>query len=363
VLLENRNGALPLKPGLRKLAVIGPTADNGDVLLGNYHGTPSKQVTILEGIRKEAGERGAEVLFSAGSDLVGEDTTKFAEAVDTAKKADVVVLVLGLSPRLEGEEGERKENPSGDRHEIGLPPIQEKLMNAVLAARKPTVLVLTGGSALAANTARAKIPGILMAWYPGQDGGLAVAEALYGETNPGGRLPLTFYKSTKDLPGFSDYSMKNRTYRYYTGEPLWPFGHGLSYTSFTYGNLKVSTEKLEAGKPVVVTVDVENTGKVAGDEVVQLYVTDDKASVPVPLRSLAGFQRVSLRPGDRRSLTFELPPRALSIVDDQGRRIIEPGTFTIAVGGRQPGRGNKFRSAKEGLSTRVQVEGQTVALQ
>jgi beta-glucosidase len=347
VLVENRGG-LPLRAGLKKIAVIGPTADSGDVLLGNYNGTPSKQVTIVDGIRAEAQARGAEVTFARGSELVGDDASHIAEAVTAAKGADAVVLVLGLSPRLEGEEGERKENPSGDRKDIGLPAIQDKLLGAVLGARKPTVLVLTGGSAIALGPARARLGAVLLSWYPGEEGGTAVADALFGKVSPGGRLPVTFYKSADDLPAFSDYAMKGRTYRYFDKEPQWPFGHGLSYTTFKYGNLRVTPER--------VTLDVENTGKREGDEVVQLYLARDKAPPFAPLRWLAGFQRVTLRPGDRQAIAFALDPQVLGLVDEQGRRQVAPGRLLIAVGARQPGKGHRYASPRDGVAGALEVK-------
>jgi beta-glucosidase len=224
------------------------------------------------------------------------------------------------------------------------------------------VLVLTGGSALAVPYAKEKVPAILMSWYSGEEGGLAVADVLFGKANPGGRLPLTFYASEKDLPDFRDYGMKNRTYRYFTGQPLWAFGHGRSYSTFRYSGIGLSAAPLGAGQTGAVTVQVRNTSKRDGDEVVQVYVTDQKASVPVPLRTLVAWKRVSLKAGESKTLTFPLTPRALSIVDEEGRRIVEPGRFTIAVGGGQPGKGNRYASPAEGQTVELEVTGQVFAL-
>jgi beta-glucosidase len=259
-------------------------------------------------------------------------------ALQAARQADAVVLVLGLSPRLEGEEmsvpveGFR----GGDRVDIGLPAEQQKLMEAVAALGKPVVLVLMNGSSLAVNWAREHIPAIVEAWYPGEAGGDAVADVLFGDYNPAGRLPVTFYRSADQLPAFTDYRMAGRTYRYFTGEPLYPFGYGLSYTRFAYRDLRLPREA-RAGEPVEVSVAVQNTGRTAGDEVVQLYVKQDGAPAPAPLRSLAGFARVTLRPGEMRLVRFTLAARQLSTAEAGDQRTAQPGTFTISAGGGQPG--------------------------
>jgi beta-glucosidase len=259
------------------------------------------------------------------------------EAVNAAKEADVSVLVLGISAGLEGEEmtvnveGFR----GGDRTDLSLPKPQEELLKAVVATGKPVVVVLLSGSALAVNWANDNAPAILHAWYPGGEGGTAIADVLFGDYNPAGRLPVTFYKSVDQLPPFTDYSMAGRTYRYFKGEPLYPFGFGLSYTKFDYSNLKLSAKSVKAGEPIKVTVDVKNTGDREGDEVVQLYLTDVAASAPVPIRALVGFDRISLRPGEKRSVTFTITPRQMSLIDNHGKRIIEPGEFLVGIGGSQ----------------------------
>jgi beta-glucosidase len=201
---------------------------------------------------------------------------------------------------------------------------------------KPMVLVLLNGSALAVNWANENVPAIVEAWYPGQAGGDAIADVLFGDYNPGGRLPVTFYKSVEDLPPFEDYRMEGHTYRYFRGETLFPFGYGLSYTTFAYSNLQLSAKTIKPTETLTISVDVQNTGQRAGDEVAQLYVSDIAASVPVPIRQLQGFERVYLAPGETKTVTFTLTPRQLSLIDDQWRRVIEPGGFQIAVGGRQP---------------------------
>jgi beta-glucosidase len=219
-----------------------------------------------------------------------------------------------------------------------LPKTEEDLLEAVAATGKPIVLVLTNGSALAVNWAQEHVNAILDAWYPGEEGGTAVAETLSGKNNPAGRLPVTFYAGVDQLPPFEDYAMKGRTYRYFEGKPLYPFGYGLSYTTFSYSNLVLPTSAVSAGQPTSAEVTVTNTGKIAGDEVVQLYLSfpDVKGA---PIRALRGFRRVHLDPGQSQSVQFELRPRDLSIVSDAGEPIIAEGKYSVSVGGGQPGTG------------------------
>jgi beta-glucosidase len=249
---------------------------------------------------------------------------------------------MGLSARVEGEEMKVHAEgfSGGDRTSIDLPAPQEKLLESVAAAGKPTVLVLTNGSALAVNWADAHIPAILEAWYPGESGGTAVAEALAGDFSPSGRLPITFYRSVDQLPAFEDYSMSNRTYRYFHGDPLYPFGYGLSYTKFSYANPHVDQAhggqaNENTGAPVTVTVDVTNKGAMAGEEVVELYLTHTGIA-SAPLRALEGFQRVQLLRGQKKTVTFTLHDRDLSIVDSNGKHRIVPGTVQVWIGGGQP---------------------------
>ena len=263
----------------------------------------------------------------------------YAEAIKVAKQADTVVLVLGLSPRLEGEEMNVREPGflGGDRTDIKLPVRQQGLLEAVAATGKPVVLVLLSGSALAVNWANEHIPAIVQAWYPGEEGGTAIAEVLFGDYNPGGRLPVTFYKSVDQLPAFDNYQMDGRTYRFFKDDPLYPFGHGLSYTRFKYSDLTVSSPRVASGEKVVVSAKVENSGTREGNEVVQLYLTDIDASVRVPIRSLAGVERVHLKPGERRVIQFTIEPRQLAVITSDGRTVVEPGDFKLTIGGKQPG--------------------------
>jgi beta-glucosidase len=349
VLLKNENDLLPLdKSQLKSIAVLGPNAAETLVLTGNYMGTPAMPVSILAGIRALALPE-VEVNYARGCEILSDSKDGFVEAIQVAKKSQLAVVVIGLSQQLEGEEGQQEGNPPGatslgDRLSLDLPEIQEQFIQAIYETGTPVVLVLINGSALSINWANSHIPAILEAWYPGQAGGSAVAEALFGLTNPGGRLPVTFYRSVADLPAFDDYSMQNRTYRYFTGQPLYPFGFGLSYTNFTYRNLKIDPLKITPGSPVSIQVEVENTGSRLGDEVVQLYLQDVEASLPVPRLQLQGFTRIRLAPGERQTVQFTLTARQMSLADESGNWVLEPGEFKVWVGGRQPDLKNSSQS-------------------
>jgi beta-glucosidase len=522
VLLTN-GGVLPLRRDLRTIAVIGPSADDEDILLGNYNGIPREPVTPLAGIRRRAEALGARVVYAQGSGwapstpvlrvvpasalradsagqgapglaaayfathdfsgapavtrvdtaldftwweaapapgvpadsfsvrwtgtlvapvtgryaiglrglggakLVLDDSTVvqwtdrhvvltewkdvdlvagqprrirveyfdrrayasiqlvwgpphpdlLAEAVRAAQGADAVVMFVGLSPRLEGEElpVHVPGFADGDRTDLEIPAEQDSLIRAVVGAGKPVVVVLLNGSAVAANWAAEHAGALVEAWYPGQAAGTAIAEVLFGDVSPAGRLPVTFYRSVAQLPAFTDYRMEGRTYRYFRGDVLFPFGHGLSYTRLRYRDLRVAeraasatpspagggadaTPEIRLGDSVQVSVQVENAGSVASDEVVQLYVGAVDAAMPAPVRSLAGFQRIHLQAGERRPVSFTLAPRALSLVDDAGERSVAPGEYEITVGGKQPGfRGVADAATTEVLTTRVRVTG------
>jgi beta-glucosidase len=470
VLLKNQGDLLPIKGEPRTIAVIGPNADSFDALVGNYYGTPSKPVTVLDGIRArypnakvtyvqgtgligpaevpvpdnmlcvDAGcaAHGLKVEFFKGAELAGAATEsatvpnarfewrgdretsarwtgtliapesgeygfRFASengyrvwvgdklvvdewgvgdapsilsgritlekgrrypirvegfqrgqrssqqlvwsppgadgdhAVAAAKQADLVIFVGGLSARIEGEEM-KVQAPGfagGDRTSLDLPAPQQKLLERVSATGKPLVLLLMNGSALGVNWADAHVPAIVEAWYPGGEGGHAVAGLLAGDFSPAGRLPVTFYKSAEQLPAFTDYRMAGRTYRYFTGEPLYPFGHGLSYTRFRYAAPKLSSAQIGADGKVEVSVDVSNIGARDGDEVVQFYVSHP--GLPgAPVRALERFERVHLKKGETRQVRFTLDARALSVVDDMGARKLVPGRVRLWIGGGQP---------------------------
>ena len=263
-----------------------------------------------------------------------------ADAVKAAEQADVVIAVVGITSQLEGEEM-KVDVPGfkgGDRTSLDLPQEEENLLEAVSKTGKPLVAVLMNGSALSVNWAAQHANAILDAWYSGEEGGTAIAETLSGDNNPAGRLPVTFYKGVDQLPPFEDYAMKNRTYRYFEGEPLYPFGFGLSYSKFAYSNLKLSTPELNAGSPLEVEVDVSNVNEHEGDEVAELYLNFPKTP-GAPIRALRGFKRIHLAAGATQHLTFTLQPRDLSMVNDNGDRVVTPGTYQISVGGGQPGTG------------------------
>lgn len=355
VLLKNADNTLPLPKTLKTIAVIGPNADDEKVLWGNYNGVPSFTVTPLAGIRAALGAP-AEILYARGCSVLRSDTSGYAEALAAAARADVIVFVGGLSQAIEGEEGQEEGvtdgKSQGDRTDIALPAVQENLLKELHALGKPIVLVLVGGSAIAAPWADAHLPAIIETWYGGQAAGTALAEVLFGDYNPGGRLPVTFYKSVNDLPPFEDYTMAGRTYRYFQGEPLYPFGYGLSYTSFAYDSLRFEGETFTTSDTIMLHAEVRNTGSRAGDEVVQLYISDLEASAPVPVHRLQGFRRLHLKPGETAAVRFTLTPEALSFVDEAGRRVLEPGIFRVTIGGGQPG-----ARGSSGISRTVTVSG------
>jgi beta-glucosidase len=262
------------------------------------------------------------------------------ESVAAAAHADVTIAFVGLSPELEGEEMPLHVDGfnGGDRNTIELPAAQRQLIAALAATGKPLILVLMNGSAVALRGAEKQAAAILEAWYPGESGGTAIADTLFGDNNPSGRLPITFYASTDQLPPFNDYAMKGRTYRYFTGVPLYPFGYGLSYTRFAYTAARLSTTTVQAGKPLTLTVDITNRGQRDGTETVEVYLvpTHTDATSLAPLRSLVAFEKVTLRPGDTKTVTTTIDPRQLSLVSADGTRTIQPGDYKLFVGGSQP---------------------------
>jgi beta-glucosidase len=289
-------------------------------------------------------------------------TDMLKKAVDAANEADAVVLVLGLSQRLEGEEMPIRIDgfSGGDRTSLDLPAVQEKLFEAVAATGKPVIVVLSSGGAVSVIKEQEKASAILLAGYGGQQGGNAVADILFGDYNPAGRLPVTYYKSVDQIPAFENYDMKGKTYRFFNQEPLYPFGYGLSYTSFVYSNLKLP-EKGNTGDTVRLKVTVTNSGKVTGDEVIQLYLTDEKASTPRPIRQLEGFKRVTLKPGESKEVGFVLNPRQFSIINNRDKRVIEPGYFSVSVGGKQPGfKGYLDPQCTQVLTGRIKLTGKEV---
>ena len=364
VLLKNDHHLLPLSKTLKSIAVVGPNANDVKALLGNYYGTPSLAVTPVVGIRQKVSSL-TRVIYAKGCEPAEPPTiaTSLDEAVRAAQSADVVVVALGLSGDLENEQFEIETDGFywGDRTSLDLPRAQEKLLEAVAATGKPIVLLLLNGGPITTTWASIHAGAIVEAWYPGEEGGTAIAEVLFGDYNPGGRLPVTIYKSVDQLPPFGDYKMAGRTYRYFSGEPLYPFGYGLSFTHFQYSRLETGARQIKPTENQHVSVEVRNSGTVGGDEVVQLYLTHLNSTVPVPIRALAGFSRVYLKAGESKVINFNLTSRQLSVIDNNGKRVVLPGQFRIEVGGKQPGfRGTADASTTEVLSTQFEVAGTTV---
>jgi beta-glucosidase len=333
VLLKNEENLLPLRKDLKAIALIGPAIDQIDVLQGNYCGISSQMTTMLEGV-VGAVSPGTRVMCAQGlsDNPVDEWWLEYA-----LNMAEIIIAVLGSRPADEGEENAAQNSVcGGDRADIAMPPDQEKLIETLLRTGKPVVLVLTGGSSIACRLASERVPAILMAWYPGEAGGNAVADILFGDYCPSGRLPVTFYASLDQVPEFNDYSMIGRTYRYLKDTPLYPFGFGLSYTQFEYDNLRLSTKEVKSGETVAVRVDVTNIGDRTGDEVVQLYLVDDENPEDGPYRQLSGFERITLTPGTRKTVSFTLTPHQMARVDEEGRYVVKPRRITISAGGSQP---------------------------
>jgi len=497
VLLKNENNILPLKKTIKKIAVLGPNADNRISVLGNYNGTPSKVVSLLDGLKEKLGnnveiiyepainfindtmlayedvtnqyswegnrgfkaeyfnnrelqgtavitktenkidnfwQEGQNVVegikannfsvryssnYKASKDgfitfeveaddgyrfLINDRTeinawlrnrwgartyklqtkkdsvykivleywqgegkanvalragnfkrTDLAAVANKVKDADVIIYAGGISPQLEGEEMPVNAPGfnGGDRTSILLPVVQTELMKALKSTGKPVVFVMMTGSAIAIPWENENIPAIINAWYGGQSAGTAIADVLFGDYNPAGRLPVTFYKSDNDLPGFSDYSMNNRTYRYFKGEVLYPFGYGLSYTTFKYDMLKVPAT-VAAGKSVTISARVTNTGKSDGEEVIQLYIAHPEVKGKSPIKALKGFQRIALKKGQSKVVSFTLTPEQLSLISEEGKLYQPNGKLTISIGGGQPGVKNKTTSGVV-LSKRIMV--------
>ncbi|MCB0572090.1 MAG: glycoside hydrolase family 3 C-terminal domain-containing protein [Phaeodactylibacter sp.] len=335
VLLKN-NGVLPLRKDVASIFVTGPTAAHAQALLANYYGLSDDLKTILEGIMGKTSPQ-TSVHYSQGALLDEPNRNPIDWFSGEAGAAEVAIACLGISQLIEGEEGESiASRHKGDREDIGLPPSQAEFLKKIRANAKKLVVVLTGGSAIACPEVYEMADALVFAWYPGEQGGNAIADILFGDAVPSGRLPVTFPMSANDLPPYEDYSMANRTYRYMEKEPLFPFGFGLSYTSFGYDGLKLSPAQAGAGQEVVAEVTVTNTGRYKGEEVVQLYLTDTQASVPVPKYALKGFQRVSLWPGASETVRFTITPEMMKIVNEKGERVLEKGDFKVYIGGSQP---------------------------
>lgn len=366
VLLKNEDKILPVdKNTLKSIAVIGPNADSRPALIGNYFGTASEYVTVLEGIR-EAINEDTRIYYAEGcpiynekASVLGEKYDRFAEAISAAERSDLVVMCLGLDADLEGEEGDTgNEFASGDKPNLDLPGLQQELLERIHKTGKPIILVLLSGSALAVNWADENIPAIIQGWYPGSQGGRAIASLIFGDYSPSGRLPVTFYRSTEELPDFRDYSMENRTYRYMKQEALYPFGYGLSYSKFEYSSLSLDQTNIDLGQDVNVSVVVKNVGNYEADEVVQLYLKDVEASVRVPNWELKGVKRISLKPGEEVKLDFTVTARQMALIDNDGRCVLEPGLFELFVGGSQPDSRSEKLTGQKVLKAEFTVSGE-----
>lgn len=328
VLLKNQGGLLPLTGKARRILVTGPNADAARNQLGDYSGT-STVTTVLERIRRRAVD--AQVQYVRGCGVKDMDASGIAEAVEAAGNADVAILVLGESSWTDGMVcGE-----GNDRADLDLPGVQQQLLEAVSATGTPVVLVLINGRPLSLRWAKENVPAILEAWYPGQEGGTAIASVLWGDVNPSGKLPITVPQSVGQLPHYYNYKPTGRAYDYVTSDfdPLFAFGYGLSYTTFSYSDLVITPETIGPAAHVTVHVTVSNTGDRAGDEVVQLYVNDVISSVVTPVIELKAFQRISLAPGESKTVTFDLGPKDLELLDKHLEPVVEPGTFEVQVGG------------------------------
>lgn len=347
VLLRNapmpgqENNLLPLNKNIKRIAVLGPNADNANTQLGNYNGEPSVVTTVLQGIKNKL--KNADIFYSKATDFVSTEPQDFSKLIDSVKDADVIIYVGGISPRLEGEEM-KVHTPGfsgGDRTSINLPAVQTDFLKALKATGKPIVFVMMTGSALAIPWEEENIPAIINAWYGGEAAGTAVSDVLFGDYSPSGRLPVTFYKSDTDLPSFDDYSMQNRTYRYFKGVPLYPFGFGLSYTKFVYSNLKLSKTKsdsyrIKKNESVNAEVTVTNNGKIKSDEVVQLYLTHLQSGTDIPLYSLKEFKRIILLPGASEKVKFTITPDMMKLVNEDGKSVLNSRQIKISIAGSLP---------------------------
>lgn len=341
VLLKNENHILPLdKKKLHTIGVIGPNADSRKALVGNYEGTSSRYITVLEGIEDYVGEN-VRVLYSEGYHLYRDRTSNLAMEHDrdsevraVCEASDVVIAVVGLDATLEGEEGDTgNEYGSGDKPNLNLPGLQPDIIRIAKESGKPVIVVLLAGSAMALSWEDEHVDAILDGFYPGAQGGAAIAEILFGGANPEGKLPITFYQTTEELPEFTDYAMKGRTYRYMENEALYPFGYGLSYTTYAYGNLEC-VKPFDAQDGITLQVTVTNTGDREGTETLQVYVKAKREGTPNP--QLKYVKKITLKPGESVTEEIHLSPEAFMLYDEKGNFTLEKGAYDIFVGGCQP---------------------------
>ena len=338
VMLKNSKGTLPLKKDIRTLYVVGPHASTSEVLLGNYYGLSSHTVSILDGIVGRV-SAGTTINYKYGQMPFSTNINPIDWSTGAARDNDATIVVMGLSALLEGEEGAAIASPSkGDRIDLNLPENQLAYLRKIRQDNdKPVILVLTGGSPIATPEIEELADAILWVWYPGQQGGTAVADVIFGDYSPSGRLPITFPASVDQLPPYEDYSMAGRTYKYMSEKPLYPFGYGLSFTTIEYGEPQLSTRDVKSGEALDVSVAIANTGPMDTTEIVQLYITSNSAEFDVPISSLIGFQPVEIAAGEKRSVMFTVSPEQMDVFDSDGNRQRVKGTYTLHVGGVSPG--------------------------
>ncbi len=356
VLLKNKDNILPIKPSARKIFVTGPTATSMEVLLGNYYGFNNQMITMLEGVTGRIPE-GMGLEYHPGALLKDPREIKQSWAPHMAQSADVSIVCVGSTPQMEGEEGESLLTPlNGDRDSISLPTSQANYIKELAIHGTKIVLVVTGGSPIALGDIEDMVDAILFVWYPGMEGGRAVADVLFGDLSPAGKLPVTFPRSLDQLPAFEDYSMQGRTYRYMTEEPLYPFGFGLSYSRFEYSDLQLDRTSIALGESLNFSVTLQNCGARDSAEVVQFYLSDLHASTTVPLHHLVGFERVMLKADESRQVKFKLTPEMMSFYDDDGKLTLEPGEFRLEVGGCSPGKRGQALGASKPVTAVFEVK-------
>lgn len=355
VLLKN-NGVLPLSNGLERYFVTGPNASSVDVLLGNYYGVNNRLVTILEGLAGQI-QPGSQMPYNMGVLLDRSNVNPIDWASGNARTSDATIYVMGITGLLEGEEGESLASPTfGDRLDYNLPSAQIDYLRKLKKDNPhPVIAVVTGGSPMNLAEVQEIADAVLLVWYPGEEGGDAVADILFGKVSPSGKLPVTFPRSYDELPPFDNYSMQGRTYRYMKADPLYPFGFGLSYTTWAYSGLTLPKRKVRRGESVTAEVTLTNTGKYAADEVVELYVTHENEGDSAALFSLKGFQRVSLAAGDSRRIKFVLTPQQLAVVDEKGHTVIPEGKVRISVAGSLPTHRSEELGAAKGVEGEIEL--------
>ncbi len=362
VLLKNQDNLLPLDlTGIKSIGVIGPNADSRKALVGNYEGTASRYVTVLEGIEDYVGER-ARVYYSEGCHLYQDRTSNLAQENDRMSEvkavcsvSDVIVAVLGLDSSVEGEEGDTgNEFASGDKLDLKFPGLQSEILRAAYESGKPVILVSMTGSAMELDWEDSHIPAIIQAWYPGAAGGRAVAELIFGAYSPEGKLPVTFYRTTQELPDFTDYAMKDRTYRYMKQEALYPFGFGLSYTSFEMKGTEADSDRVTAKGEVTIRTSIKNTGVMESGETIQVYVKALREGTPNA--QLKGLKKVHLQPGEEKQVEITLKSQAFGLYNVEGEFLVEKGEYAVYVGMQQPDARSASLTGRETACLKVMAE-------